>query len=39
LAQYTAPIGGPWVAALLGLIVGFGVVWGSATLLSARRRP
>jgi hypothetical protein len=38
-ADYTAPIGGPWVAALLGLLIVFGIAWGSATLLAARRRP
>jgi cobalt/nickel transport system permease protein len=39
LADYTAPIGGPWVAAALGVLVVFALAWGIATLATARRRP
>ena len=39
LADYTAPIGGPWVAAAFGVVIVFGLVWGAATLAAARRRP
>jgi cobalt/nickel transport system permease protein len=39
LAGYTAPIGGPWVAAALGLLIVFAVAWGSAAMIAARRRP
>jgi cobalt/nickel transport system permease protein len=37
-AGYTAPLGGPWVAAALGVVVVFGLIWGVASLAGARRR-
>jgi cobalt/nickel transport system permease protein len=39
LADYAAPIGGPWVAAALGLVIVFGLVWAAVTVLLIRRRP
>jgi cobalt/nickel transport system permease protein len=38
-AKYTAPIGGPWVAGVLGVVVAFALVWSVAALATARRRP
>lgn len=37
-AQYTAPVGGAWVAGAIGLGAAFVVAWG-LTLAVARRRP
>jgi cobalt/nickel transport system permease protein len=39
LANATAPFGGPWVAAALGVVIAFAVIWSTARLLASRHRP
>ncbi len=38
-AEYTTPLGGPWFAALIGVVVVFAVIWIVVKLNRAGRRP